>query len=113
MSLPIVLAGETTVRQYAAILQCCSLFIGNDNGPMHMASALGVPVVGLFGPSNPTCWGPRGGKSTVLYQGLDCRQCFHPTCTRGEVSCMNLITVEEVYQAAMSYLKRGRTPCTE
>ncbi len=69
-SLPIVLAGETTVRQYAAILQRCSLFIGNDNGPMHMASALGVPVVGLFGPSNPSSLGATRRQVNGTLSGL-------------------------------------------
>ena len=94
------LAGRLTLLHYAAVLKRCSLFIGNDNGPMHMAAALGVPVVALFGPSNPAEWGPRGGRTEVLYKGLDCRQCFHPTCTRGEESCMRQITVEDVWCAA-------------
>jgi lipopolysaccharide heptosyltransferase II len=98
---PVVpLAGRLTLLQYAAVLKRCSLFVGNDNGPMHMAAALGVPVVALFGPSDPAEWGPRGGRVEVLYKGLDCRRCFHPTCTRGEESCMRLITVDEVFAAA-------------
>ena len=98
---PVVsLAGRLTLLQYAAVLKRCALFVGNDNGPMHMAAALGVPVVALFGPSNPAEWGPRGARTEVLYKGLDCRRCFHPTCTRGEESCMRQITIEEVWQAA-------------
>jgi heptosyltransferase III len=98
---PVVsLAGRLTLLQYAAVLKRCALFVGNDNGPMHMAAALGVPVVALFGPSNPAEWGPRGARTEVLYKGLDCRRCFHPTCTRGEESCMKQITVEEVFAAA-------------
>ena len=98
-SKPVVLAGRTTVRQYAAILKRCILFVGNDNGPMHMAAALGVPVVAFFGPSNPAEWGPRGGRTEVLYKGLDCRACFHPTCTKGEASCMKQISVDEAWNA--------------
>jgi predicted lipopolysaccharide heptosyltransferase III len=94
------LAGRLTLLQYAAVLKRCALFVGNDNGPMHMAAALGVPVVVLFGPSNPAEWGPRGARTEVLYKGLDCRRCFHPTCTRGDQSCMRLITVDEVFAAA-------------
>ena len=99
-SKPVVLAGRTTLLQYAAILKRCALFVGNDNGPMHMAAAMGVPVVALFGPSNPAEWGPRGARVEVLYKGLDCRRCFHPTCTRGDQSCMRLIAVDEVFAAA-------------
>ena len=103
-SAPAVLAGRTTLLQLAAVLKRCALFIGNDNGPMHMASAMGTPVVALFGPSNPAQWGPRGGKVKVIYKELDCRQCFHLTCYRGNQSCMKLITVEEVFQAARRLL---------
>lgn len=99
-SAPLVLAGRTSLLEFAALLKRCALFVGNDNGPMHMAAALGVPVVTLFGPSDPAVWGPRGRRVQVLYKGLDCRRCFHPTCFRGEQSCMKLITVEEVVAAA-------------
>lgn len=95
-----VLAGRTTLLQLAAVLKRCTLFIGNDNGPMHMAAALGIPVVALFGPSDPAVWGPRAEKAIVLYKGLDCRPCFHPDCFRAEENCMKQITVEEVYAAA-------------
>ena len=103
-SKPVVLAGRTTVLQYAAMVKRCALFVGNDNGPMHMAAALGVPVVALFGPSNPSEWGPRGERVEVFYKGLDCRKCFHPTCTRGEESCMKRISVDEVFAAAARML---------
>ncbi|HEV8540371.1 MAG TPA: putative lipopolysaccharide heptosyltransferase III [Nitrospiraceae bacterium] len=106
-SAPTVLAGRTTLLQSAALIRRCVLFVGNDNGPMHMAAAMGIPVVALFGPSNPVEWGPRGGRFRVLYKGLDCRRCFHPTCLRGEDSCMNLISVDEVYAAAQELLTAG------
>jgi len=114
-SRPIVVAGRTTILQHAALIKRCALFVGNDNGPMHMAAALGTPVVALFGPSDPAEWGPRGAPSEVVYKGLDCRRCFHPTCFRGEQSCMKLIMVEEVFAAAERLLGarcevRGTTP---
>jgi predicted lipopolysaccharide heptosyltransferase III len=99
-SVPTVVAGRTSLLQHAALLKHCALFVGNDNGPMHMAAALGIPVVALFGPSNPAEWGPRGESVEVIYKGLDCRRCFHPTCKRGEESCMKQISVEEVFAAA-------------
>lgn len=103
-SAPVALAGRATLLQYAAIIKRCDLFVGNDNGPMHMAAALGTPVVALFGPSNPEEWGPCGEKVQVLYKGLDCRRCFHPTCWRGEESCMKQISAEEVFAAAAKFL---------
>ncbi len=103
-SKPTLLAGRTTLLQLAAILKRCRLFVGNDNGPMHMAAALGVPVVGLFGPSDPAEWGPWGKGHHIIYKGLDCRPCFHPGCSRGEESCMRLITLDEVWEAVQERL---------
>jgi predicted lipopolysaccharide heptosyltransferase III len=98
------IAGRSDVRTLAALLKRSLLFVGNDTGAMHIAAAVGTPVVGLFGPSNPIEWGPRGGRAETIYKGLDCRICFHPTCRRGEENCMKLITVEEVMAAAMRLL---------
>jgi len=107
----LVLAGQTTILEHAALLKRCALWVGSDNGPMHMAAALGVAVVALFGPSNPAEWGPRGERVAILYKGLDCRKCFHPSCFRGEESCMKLISVDEVFAAATQLLE-GRPSLT-
>jgi heptosyltransferase III len=95
------IAGRSDVRTLAALLKRSALFVGNDTGAMHIAAAVGTPVVGLFGPSNPAEWGPRGGSAEVIYKGLDCRICFHPTCRRGDENCMKLITVDEVTAACL------------
>jgi predicted lipopolysaccharide heptosyltransferase III len=98
-SRPIIMAGRTTIKQFAAIAQKSALFIGSDSGAMHIASAVGTPVVALFGPSSPREWGPKGAHAEALYKGVDCRACFHPTCERGEQNCMKQITVEDVVGA--------------
>lgn len=98
------LIGKTSLLELAALMKHCRLFIGNDAGPMHMAAAVGCPVVALFGPSNPTVWRPRGKHAKTIYKGLDCRECFHPGCSRGEQSCMKLIAVQEVLEAAEEFL---------
>jgi ADP-heptose:LPS heptosyltransferase len=105
---PIVMAGRTTIKQFAAIAKKSVLFVGSDSGAMHIASAVGTPVVGMFGPSNPREWGPRGGPVEVLYKELDCRSCFHPTCIRGEENCMKLIAVHEVVAVAQRFLQAGK-----
>jgi len=107
-SRPTVLAGQVSIRTFAAVLKLSDLFIGNDSGVMHIAAAVGTPVVALFGPSNPAEWGPRGALAEILYKGLDCRACFHPTCHRGEQNCMRLITLDEVVSAAVRLLKHSR-----
>jgi len=99
------IAGLVSIRTLAAVLKRSALFVGNDSGVMHIATAVGTPVVALFGPSNPTEWGPRGGPAEVIYKGLDCRVCFHPTCQRGEQNCMKLITVDEVISAAARQIR--------
>jgi predicted lipopolysaccharide heptosyltransferase III len=110
-SSPIIMAGRTTIKQFAAIAKKSALFVGSDSGAMHIASAVGTPVVALFGPSSPREWGPRGGPVEVLYKELDCRSCFHPTCTRGEENCMRLIAVDEVFAAAQRLLLAGEPSC--
>jgi heptosyltransferase III len=99
------IAGLINIRTLAAVIKRSALFIGNDSGVMHIATAVGTPIVALFGPSNPTEWGPRGGPAEVIYKGLDCRVCFHPTCQRGEQNCMKLITVDEVMSAAARQIR--------
>ncbi len=103
---PVIMAGRTTIKQFAAIAKKSALFVGSDSGAMHIASAVSTPVVALFGPSNPLEWGPRGGPADVIYMGLDCRVCFHPTCRRGEGNCMRLITVDAVYASAQRMLDK-------
>jgi heptosyltransferase-3 len=107
-SSPVIMAGRTTIKQFAAIAKKSALFVGSDSGAMHIAAAVGTPMVALFGPSNPDEWGPRGGEVEVIYKGLDCRICFHPTCLRGEQNCMQLITIDEVLMAAARLMGQAR-----
>ena len=94
-SKPKNLMGQTRLLQLAALMKRSALFVGNDGGPMHMAAAVGCPVLGLFGPTDPHVWGPRGKRVSVIYKGLDCQD---------EERCMQQISVEEVCQAADSLL---------
>jgi heptosyltransferase III len=110
-SRPRIMAGRTTIKQFAAIAKRSVLFVGSDSGAMHIAAAVGTSVVALFGPSNPREWGPRGGPAEVLYKEIDCRSCFHPTCTRGEENCMRLIAVQEVFAAAQRLLSVEKPGC--
>jgi heptosyltransferase III len=103
---PILLHGLTSLPIYAALLKRARLAVTNDNGLMHMAAAVGTPLVALFGPSDPAEWGPRGTVAEVLYKGLDCRACFHPTCIREDANCMKLIAVDEVFAAAVRLLEQ-------
>ncbi len=76
------LAGKTTVHETAALIERCSLFIGNDSGPMHIAAAVGTPVVAVFGPSNKDAWGPytppgKHNPHRIVTRHLPCQPCFY------------------------------------
>jgi predicted lipopolysaccharide heptosyltransferase III len=105
-STPVSLMGKTSLLELAALMKRCLLFVGNDGGPMHIAAAAGCPVLAIFGPTDPAVWGPRGDRVRVLYKGLDCHACFLPGCLRGDESCMKLISVDEVCNAALQLLNK-------
>jgi len=90
------LGGKTTLRDLAYLYQRSSLLITTDSGPMHLAAAMGTPVVALFGPTDPTRTGPFGKGHAVIRKGLFCSPCFLKRCD--SIQCMHDITVEEVFQ---------------
>jgi heptosyltransferase-2 len=83
------LGGKTTIRQLAAVLRHCRLFIGNDSGPLHLAAGMGTPVVGFFGPGEYERFRPWGSRHEALRLGLPCSPCSQncafdsPRCIRG------------------------------
>ena len=96
------MAGKTTLRELMALIKSCSVFVSNDSGPMHMAAALGVPLVALFGSTNPTKTGPYNhGK--VIYKKVFCSPCYRRTCPI-DFQCMLKIEVDEVFNAMMEQL---------
>lgn len=93
------LAGQTDLRQLAAVLARCDLVVSGDTGPMHIAGAVGTPVVAIFGPTHPSRTGPYGRKNLVIWKQLACSPCYrHPSCA-GRVDCLKAITPEEVIAA--------------
>jgi lipopolysaccharide heptosyltransferase II len=90
-------AGETTLRELAALASLADLFITTDTGPMHLAAAAGARVVALFGPTAPWRTGPYGPGHEVVRKGTACSPCFRRTCDVG-VRCMEEITVEDVME---------------
>ena len=102
------LAGQTTLAQLAAVLAQCDLLIGIDSGPMHLAAAMGKPVVGLFGPTDPDRTGPMGEGHEIIFHQQECwRPCIHPMIPRAcDRRCMEAITVEKVLAAAERIIAR-------
>lgn len=94
-------AGETTLKELAALAALSDLFITTDTGPMHLAAAAGARVVALFGPTAPWRTGPCAQNAVVVRTGIDCSPCFSRTCERGML-CMKGITVEDVLQRILA-----------
>ena len=100
------IAGKTTLTQLASILHTCNVFIGNDSGPMHLAAAVGTQTIGLYGPGDPTHFGPMGTQCQTIRRKLDCPPCLGTTCQFGKEGCMSEIQVIDVIQTleAAGYL---------
>ncbi|MBD3387167.1 lipopolysaccharide heptosyltransferase II [candidate division KSB1 bacterium] len=94
---------ETNLKELAAILSRADLMITTDSGPMHIAAAMQTPCVALFGPTNPHLQGPYGKNHKIIVaRGLPCLRCNRLTCDHN--SCMKLISVDDVLNAATSVL---------
>jgi len=98
------LAGKTTLRQALAVLSHLKVLITNDSGLMHVATALGVPVVAIFGSTDPWATGPFTHRATIIHHHLPCSPCLERTCSVG-YPCLAGITVAEVAAAARTWLE--------
>ncbi len=98
------LCGKTNLREAAALIEKCQLFVTNDSGLMHVATALGVPLVAIFGSTNPITTGPVGSRSRVVRVPIPCSPCLKPQCPEDH-QCMDEITVDMVYAVAEELLE--------
>lgn len=98
------MAGRTSLVAMGSWLQTMDLVITNDSGPMHMAAALGVPVLALFGPTDANRTGPFGPDHRVLTADADCRPCFNRRCRKEQVVCMQGIAPTTVIDTALEIL---------
>jgi lipopolysaccharide heptosyltransferase II len=90
---------KTTLKEMGAFLKMCSSLISNDSGPMHIAASLGVPTLGIYGPTDPHLQGPYGKNNLwVRNETLDCLECNLTDCPIGNV-CMKDLSVDAVYTA--------------
>lgn len=89
------LAGDTTLRELMCIIKLCNLFITNDSGPMHLASALDIPLIALFGSTSDLLTGPYNEKAIVINKKVECAPCFKRKCP-SDFKCMHQISVDEV-----------------
>jgi heptosyltransferase-2 len=111
MSHPGLIVSGTTMRQTAALIEHCDLFISNDSALMHTAAAMKVPCVVIFGPTNPKWVYPYGTSYRIVRLNLDCSPCFYYSakplsCRKGDFPCIADLTVEQAFQAAWDLLSR-------
>ena len=99
------LTGETTLREAISLIARCRLFVTNDSGLMHVAGALGIPTVAIFGSTNPLTTSPVGQKNIVITKNVPCSPCLKETCPTDFI-CMDLVTADEVYDTAVSLLEK-------
>ncbi len=117
-----VVVGDVSLERLVALIRHCDLFISVDTGPMHIASALGVPTVGIFGPTSATMYGPYGKGNISLAADVSGCRYFDPTfmgsdkaqlcysedrCLVDKESCVNRVSVSEVLGAAAKLLPLG------
>jgi len=115
-SQPINLAGRTSVRQLAALLAECHLLITNDGGPLHLAAALDIPTISIFGPESPERFGPPEREHhAVLWRRPKCGPCVSflrdtvAPCSQGE-ECVREISIEDMRHAARDMLEHLSDP---
>lgn len=102
------LCGQLTLPEMVEWIRLSRLILTNDTGPMHVAAALGIPVVGLFGPTEPRRTGPYGQLENTLQLNLPCVPCMSPRCTHAPaLECLRALPVQAVVEAARRHLNRG------
>ena len=105
----LIAAGSTTLEEFFVLLSNCDLFICNDTGVMHVARALGAPLVATLGPENHMRWGPHPkslAPAIALRHQVQCAPCVKSDCAG--LYCLRLLTPEEVYAACESILSKPR-----
>ena len=103
------LAGSTNLREFIDLTAACSVFLTNDSGSMHIASALGIPTVAIFGATNPHTTGPAGPHNVIVRERVECSPCLKRECPIDH-RCMTRITAARVVEAASSLVDLQRAP---
>ena len=101
------IAGKTTIKQLAALIEKAVLVIANDGGIGHIASALNVPVIALFGPQDPGKFGPWSDNSIVFHKKVDCFPCSQKKCKLKNDPCIHRIETDEVFSGVKNILEKS------
>lgn len=98
MKIPPIRMHNIGLRKMAALIERCSLFICNDSGPMHIAAALNVPTVAIFGSTDHVRWQPSSDKAVIVRRDMECWPCSAHKCKRN-FECTKLLPVDDVWKA--------------
>lgn len=99
-------AGELNIREAAAAIKYCKLYLGNDTGTMHLAAAAGTPCIGIFAAIDyPGRWYPFGEHNKIFRYQVECEGCHTPVCFN-EHKCLEMISASEVFSACCEILDR-------
>lgn len=99
------LCGSLSLVESAGLLKRCAALLCNDSGPMHIAAALGIPCVAMFGPTSPERTGPYGPGHTIL-RAAGCVPCHKRTCSRGDFVCLRAITSRAAADAVIGAVSK-------
>ena len=104
IQVPVInLVQKLSLKQLIALLERVDLFVGNEAGPMHLATALNKPVIAIIGPTRPELTGPFGPRARIVRKGVSCSPCRERNCL--DLKCMKAIEVSDVLEAIRSTLK--------
>lgn len=103
---PLMLQGKTSLGELLGVLSELSFFLANDSGPMHLAAALGIPTLAVFGPTDPGETGPLGPRARFVREPVDCSPCLYRDCPIDH-RCMERISVERIFEEAKGLAQAG------
>ena len=100
------LCGKTQLEDSIDLLSVCESAVTNDSGLMHIAAAVNIPVVAIYGSSTPAYTPPLTDKAQIQYLGLECSPCFKRSCPLGHTNCLKNITVDNVFKSINAISKK-------
>ncbi|WP_455206358.1 lipopolysaccharide heptosyltransferase II [Kaarinaea lacus] len=103
------LCGKTSLQDVVDLMAAVQLAITNDSGLMHIAAAVGCPLIAIYGSSTPAYTPPLTRRARVIYEGLSCSPCFERECPLGHTQCLKMITVDKVTKAVQDMLSSKAT----
>jgi lipopolysaccharide heptosyltransferase II len=102
------LCGRLSLPASGSLIRDLDLLIANDSGPIHMAAAVGTPVLAVFGPTDPRRTGPYGTIHRVVRGSRPCQPCYDRECRFGDMPCMQEVTPERVGEEALELIEASR-----